>query len=352
MVQPLDPYVYANSMYGATQGGSVNLGQSSAPPGVEGPATTPGSGPRFRVPTSQEEVVDMLTKGKAGLKQFLLQPGGMFKNQDNNYRKSFGGKSSALLGGFGTLMEGRPLEAIGSTAVGVGAGQLANVATNMLTKELMRGPAPSKALGMAARLLVPGMVGMGVQQGVANMGRDQQPGTQTGSLTSGGALPLGGLFGLANVGGPLQNLELPIPGLGKVAIGENKIRAQQRAYEREQRRLDLQDNFKLLQQQSMYQQQNDLAYAREMGAINNQNNLNYLKATAPILRDQQALEAANQQAYLAAQGAIHQRLAKMAGTFQIMDRGMAEAGALNRAMIENSPYKAGIMPAPQISFGN
>lgn len=96
----------------------------------------------------------------------------------------------------------------------------------------------------------------------------------------------------------------------------------------------------------------EIEAARAISNIQLQSDLNRMKGMAPYLADVQRRELAGQQALLNTQGAIYQRLGRMAGMFQLTERGMAESGATARAMIANSPYNAAILPAPQISFGN
>lgn len=313
-------------------------------PLISGPAE---GGTKRRLPQSVEEIVERLRETKGQARNVALQPGGMFKNLQGDYRRAMGGKGSAALGALQTTLEGDPVAGIVSAPVGIAAGGIANIATTALTQGLMAGPPQLKAAGMALRFLAPATIGYQAQQATA---RGVQSLTGSAPAAVQGAVAQGG--GLFGVGTGLQDLEIPVPFLGSVAIGERAKRRREAAYGREELRKDAGLQLELLQQQSNLNLRNELAYAREMGQIQNQNMLNQTKALAPIIADAQRRELAGQQALMNTQGAIYQRLGRMAGMFQLAERGMSESGATARAMLANSPYNAAIMPAPQISFGN
>lgn len=314
---------------------------------ISGPAE---GGTKRRLPQSIEEIVERLREVRGQARDIALQPGGMFKSATGDYRRAMGGKSSAALGALQTTLEGDPIAGLASAPVGLGAGMLANIGTTALTQGMMAGPPQLKAAGMALRFLVPSAVGYQAQQATA---RGVQSLTGSAPAAVQGAVDTaaqgGGLFG---IGTGLQDLEIPLPFVGSVAIGERAKRRREAAYGREELRKDAGLQLELLQQQSNLNLRNELAYAREMGQIQNQNMLNQIKASAPIIADAQRRELAGAQALMNTQGAIYQRLGRMAGMFQLAERGMSESGATARAMIANSPYNAAIMPAPQISFGN
>jgi len=313
-------------------------------PLISGPAE---GGTRRRLPQSVEEILERLRETKGQARNVALQPGGMFRNLQGDYRRAMGGKGSAALGALQTTLEGDPVAGIVSAPVGIAAGGIANIATTALTQGLMAGPPQLKAAGMALRFLAPATIGYQAQQATA---RGVQSLTGSAPAAVQGAVAQGG--GLFGVGTGLQDLEIPVPFLGSVAIGERAKRRREAAYGREELRKDAGLQLELLQQQSNLNLRNELAYAREMGQIQNQNMLNQTKALAPIIADAQRRELAGQQALMNTQGAIYQRLGRMAGMFQLAERGMSESGATARAMLANSPYNAAIMPAPQISFGN
>lgn len=313
-------------------------------PLISGPAE---GGTKRRLPQSVEEIVERLRETKGQARNVALQPGGMFKNLQGDYRRAMGGKGSAALGALQTTLEGDPVAGLVSAPVGIAAGGLANIATTALTQGMMAGPPQLKAAGMALRFLAPTAIGYQAQQATA---RGVQSLTGSAPAAVQGAVAQGG--GLFGVGTGLQDLEIPVPFLGSVAIGERAKRRREAAYGREELRKDAGLQLELLQQQSNLNLRNELAYAREMGQIQNQNMINQTKALAPIIADAQRRELAGQQALMNTQGAIYQRLGRMAGMFQLAERGMSESGATARAMLANSPYNAAIMPAPQISFGN
>lgn len=313
-------------------------------PLISGPAE---GGTRRRLPQSVEEILERLRETKGQARNVALQPGGMFKNLQGDYRRAMGGKGSAALGALQTTLEGDPVAGLVSAPVGIAAGGIANIATTALTQGMMAGPPQLKAAGMALRFLAPTAIGYQAQQATA---RGVQSLTGSAPAAVQGAVAQGG--GLFGVGTGLQDLEIPVPFLGSVAIGERAKRRREAAYGREELRKDAGLQLELLQQQSNLNLRNDLAYAREMGQIQNQNMINQTKALAPIIADAQRRELAGQQALMNTQGAIYQRLGRMAGMFQLTERGMSEAGATARAMIANSPYNAPLLPAPQINFGN
>lgn len=322
--------------------GNIDLG-----PAIEGPVSG-GTRRTMRVPESMEDIANMYRQAQAGLRETVLQPGGLFKNREGAYRGAAGGKSSAALGALQTAMQD-PIAGVGSLVPGLVAGGAANMLTTAMTQGLMAGPPQAKAAGMALRYLVPAFVGGGVQQASA---RAIQGVTGSGpSVDAGGGLQAagGGLFGL---GGPLEEAKIPLPWGGSIALGERTKLERQAEFNRQQRKLDQQQQFELLEQQSRLQMRNDLEYARATAQLNNQSMINQMNAMAPIIERAQRNEAAIDQARLNTQGAIYQRLGRMSGMFQLAGQGMAESGALARTMIANSPYNAAILPAPQISFGN
>lgn len=309
---------------------------------IPGPAT---GGTRVRIPRELKEAADLLEQLPGRAREYALKPGGPLVNQAGAFRQAGGGRSAALLSGLGTFTQD-PVAGVISTPAGFAAGGLANTLTTKLTEGMMKGPAPLKATGMALRFLAPAMIGTGVQQATAQGVQSALGSTKpaTAPSTGGG----GGLFG---VGGGLQDLTIPVPFLGSVAIGEREKRRREAAYGREQRKEDAKLEMELLQQQTALDLQNQIAGQRALADINTQTYVNQLKAMQPILADARREELAGQQALLNTQGAIYQKLGRMSGMFQLADRGMAESGALARTLAANSPYNAAVLPAPQITFG-
>ena len=323
--------------------GNIDLG-----PAIEGPASG-GTRRTVQVPGSMEDIGNLYQKTKAGLRESVLQPGGVFKNQAGAYRGAAGGKTGALLGAVGTTMED-PVAGLISVVPGVAAGGAANMLTTALTKGMMSGPPPLKAAGMALRYLAPAYVGGAVQQATAR-GTQSLLGTGSAATPTAGGIQssVGGLFGL---GGPLEDLKVPLPFGGQLTLGKKAQLEKLSEYDRQQRRKDMEMQLQMDERRANLQQRNDLEFARAMGQIQNQNTINQMSAMAPIIADAQRRELAGQQTLLNTQGAIYQRLGRMAGMFQLAERGMSESGALARTMAANSPYNAAILPAPQISFGN
>jgi hypothetical protein len=75
------------------------------------------------------------------------------------------------------------------------------------------------------------------------------------------------------------------------------------------------------------------------------------KTLAPFLDSQRRAQVTAQQSLLNTQGAIYQKLARQAGSFQLAGQGMAESGALARTALANNPYAGATIQAPNITFG-
>ena len=285
-------------------------------------------------------------------KEEALKPGGVFKTADtptspSRYRQAAGGKSSAALGALGTFMED-PVAGVFSAPIGIGAGQLANIATTAATAGMMSGPPVLKAAGMALRYLVPATVGYQAQQATAR-GVQQVTGSApqvvAGAVASGG----GGLFG---IGTGLQDLKIPLPfGLGALNVGERAKSSAAAAYQREELQKDFNLSLEQENRRRALNQTSDLAYQRELAQITNEAQTNQMKSTFPFLLNMQREEANIQKTLLNLQTANMQSLARMAGGVQLLDRGMAEQGALSRTLAANSPYNSMVLPMPQIQFG-
>ena len=286
-------------------------------------------------------------------KEEALKPGGVFKTADtptspSRYRQAAGGKSSAALGALGTFMED-PVAGAVSAPIGIGAGQLANIATTAATAGMMSGPPALKAAGMALRYLVPATVGYQAQQATAR-GVQQVTGSApqavAGAVASGGGG--GGLFGM---GSSMQDLSLNVPIFGKINIGERAKSRSAAAYQREELQKDFNLSLEQENRKRALNQTSDLAYQRELAQINNEAQTNQMKSTFPFLLNMQREEANIQKTLLNLQTANMQSLARMAGGVQLLDRGMAEQGALSRTLAANSPYNSMVLPMPQIQFG-
>ena len=117
--------------------------------------------------------------------------------------------------------------------------------------------------------------------------------------------------------------DLEIAGL---AIGERAKRRKEAAYQRGESEKDIKLQQKLQSE--------------------------YLTGTlAPFLDQQRRQQVTAQQSLLNTQGAIYQKLARTAGSFQLAGQGMAESGALARTALANNPYAGATIKAPNITFG-
>jgi hypothetical protein len=128
-----------------------------------------------------------------GFTKNIDEPGGLLRNTEGNYRRSGGGKTGAAFGALETTLQD-PVAGIISAPIGIGAGQLANMATTSLTQGMLQGPLPLKATAMALRYLVPATVGYQAQQATAR-GVQQLTGSAP-QAVAGAVASGGGLFGL------------------------------------------------------------------------------------------------------------------------------------------------------------
>ena len=280
-----------------------------------------------------------------GFTKNIDEPGGLLKNTEGNYRRAGGGKSGAAFGALETALQD-PVAGVISAPIGIGAGQLANMVTTNLTKGMLQGPLPLKATAMALRYLAPATVGYQAQQATAR-GVQQLTGSApqavAGAVSSGG-----GLFG---IGTGLQDLSINVPILGKLNIGERAKSRSAAAYQREERQKDFEVDKAQREALLRADLTSNLAFARESAQIATQAQINQSKAMFPMLLNMQREEANIQKTLLNLQTANMQSLARMAGGVQLMDRGMAEQGALSRTLAANSPYNSMVLPMPQIQFG-
>ena len=249
----------------------------------------------------------------------LEKPGNALRNVKGDYRGAGGGKSGALLGGVGTLLSGDPLGAAISTPVGVGAGMAANVAVNALTQGMVAAPNPAvKLAGMGLRFLAPGLIGGGVQQGVAG-------------LVGGGKKAAEEAAG--SVSGPdISILGIPLTEAARI---------------KQTRERDL-----AFQQQSMNALgTTQLGLDRQTLQMNREDELLRNKAMMPLMERIQRNNLVNAQAMLASQTASYQALGRQAGMFKLAQGAQAESGATLRTAISQNPYMGATLSAPSISFG-
>ena len=280
-----------------------------------------------------------------GFTKNIDEPGGLLRNTKGDYRRAGGGKSGAAFGALETTLQD-PVAGVISAPIGIGAGQLANIVTTNLTKGMLQGPLPLKAAGMALRYLAPATVGYQAQQATAR-GVQQLTGSAP-QAVAGAVASGGGLFG---IGGGLENASFTLPVIGKINLGERAKSEAAAAYQRKERQRDFEANEAQRQAMRRADLTSDLAFARESAQIATQAQINQSKAMFPMLLNMQREEANIHKTSLNLQAANMQSLARMAGGVQLMDRGIAEQGALSRTLAANSPYNSMVLPMPQIQFG-
>ena len=280
-----------------------------------------------------------------GFTKNIDEPGGLLRNTKGDYRRAGGGKSGAAFGALETTLQD-PVAGVASAVIGIPAGQLANIVTTNLTKGMLQGPLPLKAAGMALRYLAPATVGYQAQQATAR-GVQQLTGSAP-QAVAGAVASGGGLFG---VGGGLENASFTLPVVGKINLGERAKSEAAAAYQRKERQKDFEASLAEQTRLRALNQTSDLAFARESAQIATQAQINQSKAMFPLLLNMQREEAAIRKTELNLQAANMQSLARMAGGVQLMDRGIAEQGALSRTLAANSPYNSMVLPMPQIQFG-
>lgn len=281
-----------------------------------------------------------------GFGKNIDQPGGLLQNKQGQYRRAGGGKLGAGVGALETTLQD-PVAGLISAPIGIGAGQLANMATNYATQGMMQGPLPMKAAGMALRYLAPSFVGYQAQQAAAR-GVQNIAGSAPQAASGAAQAATGGLFGL---GSGMQDLSLNVPFLGNINIGERAKRRSESAYQREELAKDIGLQLQLEEKRASLNRMNELEFLKAQGQMNRENMILQTKALAPIIADAQRRELAGQQTLMNTQIAGMKSLGRMAGSFDLAGRSMAESGALARTLAANSPYNAAMLPMPQIQFG-
>lgn len=288
------------------------------------------------------------TKVKEGMEGAASRTGGPVLTATGDIRKARGGRGGALLGAVETTLQD-PVAGLISAPIGIGGGMLSNVATNMLTQGMMApgAPAPIKLAGGLLRTVVPAIGGYASQQAAAKGVQSVlSPGSQTPS-----AAGVGGGGGLMGLGSGLQDFSLNLPFLGNIPVGERAKRRAEAAYGREQTSKDLEMALDFQRRQGNIQMNQSIAEQRAINQIQTEAYLNQMRGQAPILADMMRQETIARQSLLNTQGAINQRLARLAGTYDLAGRSMAETGAYARTVAANSPLNAPLMEAPNINFG-
>ncbi len=314
-------------------------------PGYNISGQTSGGGSQGPDPTNfnvSDWFENLLNRSKLDLEK----PGGLLKNKEGNFRRAGGGKLGAGLGALETTLQD-PVAGIISAPVGIGAGQLANMATNYATQGMMQGPLPMKAAGMALRYLAPSFVGYQAQQAAAR-GVQNITGSAPQAASGAAQAATGGLFGL---GSGMQDLSINVPFLGNINIGERAKRRSESAYQREELAKNAAIQLEIDEKRARLNRMNELEFIKAQGQMNRENMILQTKALALIAADAQQKELAGQQALMNTQIAGMKSLGQLAGSFDLAGRAMAESGALARTLAANSPYNAAVLPMPQIQFG-
>ena len=283
-------------------------------------ASTPGVNPDA-LESLLEQLRGYRQKGGqmlSGVKEEALKPGGMFKNAGGDYRGAMGGKSSAALGGIGTLLSGDPLGALVSTPVGMGAGAIANRAITAATQPLMGMGPLGKAAGMGLRFAAPALVGSGVQQAVAGMVGGVKAKAGESAASPGGA-------------------DVSVGGIPLTEAARSRMQ-QERDIEMERQRMQTLGGAQL-------------GLDREVLAMNTQDYIARQKAILPLQEQINRSNLINAQAKLASEGSMYQALGRQAGMFKLAQGAQAEAGATLRTAISQNPYMGATLSAPSISFG-
>jgi hypothetical protein len=288
---------------------------------------------------------DMMNR-MGGFIKNIDEPGGLLKNQQGQYRRAGGGKLSAGLGALETTLQD-PVAGIISAPIGIAGGQLANMATTALTQGMMQGPVPLKAAGMALRYLVPSAVGYQTQKMAAG-GVQSLMGTAPQAVGGAAQAATGGLLGL---GSSFQDLSIGLPFVGNINIGERAKRRAESAYQREELAKDVNLQMQLEEKRASLNRMNELEFIKAQSQMQRENSILQMKSMAPIIAEAQRKELAGQQTLMNTQIAGMKSLGRMAGSFDLAGRSMAESGALARTLAANSPYNAAMLPMPQIQFG-
>ena len=147
-----------------------------------------------------------------------------------------------------------------------------------------------------------------------------------GAVGAGGASATRAVTGAAGTAGSAGLGLLPDLEIGGVAIGERAKRRKEAAYQRSESEKDIK-----LQQRLQSE---------------------YLTGTlAPFLDQQRRAQVTAQQSLLNTQGAIYQKLARTAGSFQLAGQGLEANTRLTEAALTQNPYSGSVISAPNITFG-
>lgn len=250
-------------------------------------------------------------------KDTLTAPGGLIKNKAGAFRGAAGGKSSAALGGLGTLLSGDPLAAAISTPVGMAAGAIANPLVDMATQGMLKGPAPLKALAMGIRFAAPSIIGSTVQQGVAGA--------------------VGGFKAKAQEAGQY-------PGGPEVSIGGVPFTEAARVKQQQEREIAME-----VKRRQAYGG-TDLALEKERLAMQNADDLQRIKAQLPYLQQLKDQELVRTQALNASNTGNSLALGRQAGTYAMARDSRQQFADIFRTALANNPYANAGMAQPSLNY--
>ena len=253
----------------------------------------------------------------SGVKEEALKPGGMFKNAGGDYRGAMGGKSSAALGGIGTLLSGDPLGALVSTPVGIGAGAIANRAITAATQPLMAMGPYGKAAGMGLRFAAPALVGSGVQQAVAGA--------------------VGGFKAKAQEAGQY-------PGGPEVSVGGIPLTEAARVKQQQEREIAME-----VKRRQAYGG-TDLALEKERLEMQRTDDVQRIKAYLPYMQQLKDQELVRTQALNASNTGNSLALGRQAGSYGLAKNSQTIAGRIFEQALISNPYANAGMAQPTLNY--
>jgi len=289
-----------------------------APEGTYG-ASIPGANPDA-VESLLEQLRGYRQKGGqmlSGVKEEALKPGGMFKNAGGEYRGAMGGKSSAALGGIGTLLSGDPLGALVSTPVGIGAGAIANRAITAATQPLMALGPYGKAAGMGLRFAAPALIGGGIQQAVADA--------------------VGGFKAKAQEAGQY-------PGGPEISIGGVPVTESARYKQQQEQMLAMEIK------QAQARGGTQLGLDRERLEMQRADALERIKGQLPYIQQLKNQDLVRQQAINASNTTNSLALGRQAGSFGLAKDSQQQAADIFRTALANNPYANSGMAQPTLNY--
>jgi hypothetical protein len=255
----------------------------------------------------------------ADAKEQLAAPGNLLTTAAgaDRVQRGMGGKSGAAFGGIGTLLSGDPLGAVVSTPVGMGAGAVANRVTTALTAPLMGMGTFGKAAGTLARVAIPGLVGGGVQQTVANA--------------------VGGFKAKAQEAGQY-------PGGPEVSIGGVPLTEAARVKQQQEREIAME-----VKRRQAYGG-TDLALDKERLAMQSADYLQRLKGQLPYIQQLKDQELVRMQALNASNTGNSLALGRQAGSFGLARDSQQQAADIFRTALANNPYANAGMAQPTLNY--